>query len=238
MIRRARPLALLVAVVLMTTSCELLGDETVTATLNDVRSQTGVDFRDPVSVGQAAIGANTIGNKDAEDGLDAAKGFQRADHEQKGDRFAWANPPQTDKARSEYSEALRWSKEETIDVPFLGPTGRTVDPTYARQVQEKRAGLYDRIAATYVTDADSVSRGPDGAAARRSWNLAAWTYGRAADEYADPAKKADAYVNQGLAFMAAGDYDGACRAKARADAALGKPDPLLADGLTRRGSCK
>lgn len=238
MIRRVRPLALLVAVVLVTTSCELLSDDTVTTTLNDVKSQTGVDFRDPVSVGQAAVGANTIGNKDAEDGLDVVKGFERADHEQKGDRFAWANPPQTDKARSEYNEALRWSKEETIDVPIFGPTGRTVDPTYARQVQEKRAGLYDRIAGTYVTDGNSDSTAPDGAAARKSWNLAAWTYGRAADEYQDPAKKAAAYVNQGLAFMNAGDWDAACRSKARADAALGKSDPLLANGVAKHGSCK
>ncbi|MBM4434429.1 MAG: hypothetical protein FJ028_04865 [Chloroflexi bacterium] len=80
--RRALHVAVLAAFVLGT-AC----DSDMQGVLDEIERETKVGLRDPAQVAVAASGADAMGNKEAEDGLDVVKGFRRAEHESRGGRL-------------------------------------------------------------------------------------------------------------------------------------------------------
>lgn len=185
--RLRRAVIVLLAASLVSSAC----DE-IDSGLEEVKREHKIDLRNPTDVARAAAGADAIGNQEAEDGLDVVKGFRRATHEANGDR-ARANGDHR-KAVEEYKEALRWTEETTVDIPFVGPTKRERSEEYKKSIERKRGRLHERIAETFgETAADQSKRGAPTndpgleSASQRNYMVSAQSYVSAAD--ADPARR-------------------------------------------------
>lgn len=210
--RRALHVAVLTAFVLGT-AC----DSDVQGVLDEIKKETKVDLRDPAQVALAASGADAMGNKDAEDGLDVVKGFRRAEHESRGDRLRLNKEYR--KARAEYKEALRWTEERGANLgPITIVKKREPDPKYEEQVLSKRADLEWRIGLTHESEAEdrlrtlsSAQREQGGdVVVRRMRYQAAAKYAAAGDTAPTAASKKYFYYDAALQLQKAGELEQAC----------------------------
>lgn len=130
------------------------GDVRVSTAVNDVKDKHNVDLKDPAQVAQVAGGADPVGNKDAEAGLEMAP-FRRAAHEETGDDLMEAK--RYDRARAQYEDALKWHEK----VPYTTNVGpipvtklRNVDDKFVQARMQKRAELNVKVARALTAEAE------------------------------------------------------------------------------------
>lgn len=199
--------AVLLATALVASGCGYLDE-----TFDEVKKEHGVDLRNPVDAASAVSGADAIGNKGAEDGLEVMKGFRREQHTSAGDAAADRGDFAT--AREEYQKALAWTKEEpyTLD---LGITkvkkNRVPDPAYAEQIRDKQSALRSKIAGSHMKEGHMVGGYGDSSKARSQYLKAASLYESNAKNAGDHTSQAIAYKNAAYARLRAGDNVVACR---------------------------
>ena len=193
----------------------LLGaGECTESTINQqINTTFGIDTDSPAQVAGAILLGQTFGSKEEQRGAEMGstlKDFRRADHEQKGDKFA--RDKDYDLAITEYETALQW-------------TGSGI------QQDRKRKELEIRLARTLTQEANSSGSGD-------SMQLAARHYGKAADlSERDPAGRTQPAEVGNLRFSEAmmlyryGENFGAsCRALRKAEAS-GHNYPEMAERL-------
>ncbi|MBI2953336.1 MAG: hypothetical protein HYY30_03415 [Chloroflexi bacterium] len=192
--------SILVAAFLIPLSgCELFGGEA--AIVQEIQDATGIDVNDPFQVGAAAVGGTLLGNKDAKDGVAVLEGYQRARHEQVGDKYY--NEGQYPRAREEYKEALRWANTNTNAGKY------------------KAAEIHAQTARTYVAEGETVQAAAKQTndpvikadlekAAREKYARAANDAERAGKMHLDPIMKALAYADQADYLRSAGQPEQAC----------------------------
>jgi tetratricopeptide (TPR) repeat protein len=200
--------AALLVTALLASGCDYLDE-----TFDEVKNEHGVDLRNPVDAASAVSGADAIGNKEAEDGLEVMKGFRREQHTAAGD--AAADNGRFDEAREEYEKALAWTKEEPYSVD-LGPFGtkkvnRVPDPKYAEQIRYKQQSLRYRIAETHMKEGHITGGYGDSSAARRSYLKAASQFETNANNAGDHTSQALALKSAAYARLRAGDSVLSCR---------------------------
>ncbi len=159
--RGARWLAVgaLLVLVLGLTACE----EWVAMVADDVQEAYLLDLRDPQEVATAALGSETLGDKDKADGLDVYRALRRVEYEQKGHSLLLENKPA--EARQAFEEALKWTPGGEVGVlgsvvggiaeALLGNQGPKGQGTPAQK--QKRADLYLGIAWTYKDEVKTTT---------------------------------------------------------------------------------
>lgn len=192
---------------LVSSGCDYLDE-----TFAEVKKEHGVDLTNPVDAASAVSGADAIGNKEAEDGLEVMKGFRREQHTAAGDAAADRGDFET--ARKEYEKALAWTKEEPYTVD-LGVTtvkkSRVPDPKYAEQIREKQSSLRYRIAESHMKEGHMVGGYGDSGNARRQYTKAARLYETNASNASDHTSQALSLKSAAYARLRAGDFVLSCR---------------------------
>lgn len=200
-------IAALLATALASSGCDYLDE-----TFDEVKNEHGVDLRNPVDAAGAVSGADAIGNKEAEDGLEVMKGFRREQHTAAGD--AAADRGDFARAREEYEKALAWTKEEPYTVD-LGVTtvkkSRVPDPAYAEQIRGKQSALRYKIAESHMKEGHMVGGYGESSNARRSYLKAASLYEANANNAGDHTSQALAFKSAAYARLRAGDFGLSCR---------------------------
>ena len=200
-------------IVLLLTALVSSGCDYLDETFDEVKNEHGVDLRNPVDAAGAVSGADAIGNKEAEDGLEVMKGFRREQHTAAGDEAA--DNGQFSQAREEYEKALAWTKEEPYNID-LGPFGtkkvnRVPDPAYAEQIRGKQSALRYKIAETHMKEGHKVGGYGDSSSARRQYLKAASLYEANANNAGDHTSQALAFKSAAYARLRAGDFVMSCR---------------------------
>lgn len=212
-------------VVLVLTLVAATACEEINAAFDDIRAEHGVDLRNPADAASAVSGADAIGNKDAENGLEVMKGFRREEHTAAGDKLAGQG--KYDEARREYDEALRWTEERPYEVDIFGikvKKQRKLDPVkdalYLQGIRDKQSALTYRIGDSYEREGDQAAGRAAGADARRLYSKAAAKYEQAANMSGDHTSQGNYLVSAAYANRKGGDDAAACR-QAQLAASLG-----------------
>lgn len=200
------PAAILAMLLLSVTGCDWLEELAATT----VKEEMGLDINNPVEIAGAAAAGSVFGSQEQNDALAVLRGYRRAQHEQKGDKYS--NQGDQSRARDEYKQALQWTD------------------TGSRVGKARAADLHGQISTTYAFEAgnlgetaskvnDPASKANLEEAARERRRLSAFESGKAAELQDDPLKKASWYTTQAAELERAGDTAGACDAFRQAEMA-------------------